>query len=105
MPRSESISSSLDLSDTIVAFEEQRPKENNGAFADRIHANILLEGVIVELFRGDSGYEGIESSKEMIQKVGTVEGSLAVVGIEDLGVKGLLSQYGHLASVSLASSL
>ena len=103
MPRSESISSSLDLSDTIVAFEEQRPKENNGAFADRIHANILLEGVIVELFRGDSGYEGIESSKEMIQKVGTVEGSLAVVGIEDLGVKAYYHNMDISASVSLAS--
>lgn len=103
LPRSESISSSLDLSDTIVSFEEQRPMENNGTFADRIHANILLEGVVIEIFRGDNGYEGIQSSREMVQKAGTVEGSLAVVGIEDLGVKAYYHNMDISASVSLAS--
>lgn len=106
LPRSgssTSLNSSCDLTESVVPLEEQRPVENNTAFADRIHANILLEGVIIELFRGNSGYEGIQSSKEMEKQIGTVEGSLAVIAIEDLGVKAYYHNMDISAAVTLSS--
>ena len=106
LPRSgssTSLNSSCDLTETVVLVEEQRPVENNTAFADRIHANILLEGVVIELFRGNSGYEGVQSSKEMEKQIGTVAGSLAVIAIEDLGVKAYYHNMDISAAVTLSS--
>ena len=105
LPRSDStvsLDSTIDLSALpLVEEKEKPPVEHNGNIADRIHVNLLFEGVTIELFRGNHGYEGVQSSKKMRSNVGTVEGSIAAVSIDDLGVQAYMHNMNISAAVSL----
>ena len=105
LPRSDStasLDSSIDLSMLPVIEEKEKPPvEHNSNIADRIHVNLLFEGVTIELFRGNHGYDGIQSSKTMRSKVGTVEGSIAAVSIDDLSIQAYIHNMDISAAVSL----
>ena len=105
LPREDSIlslDSSIELNELPVMQEEEKtPVFHNSNIADRIHANLLFKGVTIELFREDHGYEGIQSSKEMRSKVGTVEGSIAAVSLNDLSIQA----YYHNMDISAAVSI
>ena len=105
MPRSDSLTSlnsSMEVND-FSSPTEMPPKENNSAIADRIHANIMLEGMTIELFRGNGGYDGVWTSKDMYNAMGTKEGSLTAISIEDIGVKAYMHNMNISAAVSIAS--
>lgn len=105
LPRSDStvsLDSTIDLSALPPVEEKEKPPvEHNGNIADRIHVNLLFEGVTIELFRGNHGYEGVQSSKKMRSNVGTVEGSIAAVSIDDLSVQAYMHNMNISAAVSL----
>ena len=109
LPRSDSsaslASTSMDLTESVVLLEEKPPVEHNGNFADRIHASLLFEGITVELFRENFGYEGLQSSSAMQAKVGTLEGSLAAVSMNELTISAYYHNMDISASVSLATIL
>lgn len=112
LPRSDSsaslaslASTSMDLTESVVLLEEKPPVEHNGNFADRIHASLLFEGITVELFRENFGYEGLQSSSAMQAKVGALEGSLAAVSMNELTISAYYHNMDISASVSLATIL
>ena len=109
LPRSDSsaslMSSSIDLTESIVLLGEKPPVEHNGNFADRIHASLLFDGITVELFRENFGYEGLQSSSSMHEKVGSLEGSLAAVSLNELTISAYYHNMDISASVSLSTIL
>ena len=110
LPRNDSSASlsslsPMELTDSVVLEEEKPPVEHNGSFADRIHVNLLFDGITVELFRENHGYEGLQSSSAMYKKVGTVEGSLAAISMNELTIGAYYHNMDISASISLSTIL